>query len=274
MSIKHNVILTIFVFTWVGVLPSVNATSWRRFLYEKVDESDLIAVGVVTDVRAMYGVYNDTRIPHVYKIRVEEVVKGNVGLTEIVTMEEYPTSESAFYVPGERILMFLKKSAIDPEWQNKVKSVVGDEADLLRRRDYYEFVTGKSGCYRLGADKTIVDKYYALDEKKEFNSFSTEEFKARMRKAAEDRRQEILTINPKRRAKIEESQKYLRSTKEIVRISGIKDENERKAAWEKAVNSNDPVVKESARAKKAREQFIKETEERMKHTRVTEVKGE
>lgn len=234
MTIKQIcVIPALLLITMASLAMDSAALSRRKQLFEQVDESTLVVVGIVSDSRTLFEASADGRrlsqLGRIYKITVEKVIKGEGIPKEILIVEKLPsTLESALYLEGDRVLLFLNDITVAPELVAKTKELKGDELALLKQPRHYAPVSGKQGYLYLGLDAKLLGEYQV--SKKEYH---------KRRLSADSKMGDEKTRN----------HKYLQSTEEFVRITNIKDTEERDRAWKKVLDGGDDVLKESARVK-------------------------
>ena len=234
MTIKRIFFAPALVLTMAGsFVANSSALSMHKQLFEQVEQSTLVVVGVVSESRVLFKASDDGRhmsqLGKIYKIKVEKVVKGEGIAEDILIFEKLPlTMESALYSEGDRVLMFLNEASIDPELFAKTKILKGDELTLLREPKHYMVVSGSQGCLYLGLDPKSAVK----------NKVSNSKYYRR-----------AVDIDSKMSPERIKNQKYLQSTEEFVRITKIKNEQDRERAWEKAAAGADELLKESARIK-------------------------
>lgn len=234
MNIKQIAFISFFLFSVViSFAVETQALSRYKPLLEQVDESTLVAIGVVVDSRPLLEVSEDwrhtTQLGTIYMIRLEKVLKGKSIANEVLTFEKLPlTTESAVYSVGNRGLMFLKETRIEPGFKTRTKVLKGDEAKLLEHPLHYAFVSGKQGYLYLGVDSELMQEYKV--SKKTHHKLLLE---------TDSRMSDEKTKN----------QRYLKSTEEFIRILTMENEQDREKAWKQAINGEDTVLKESAQIK-------------------------
>lgn len=222
------VVLAIMVFVVNG-----RALSTQRMLFEKVDESSLVIVGVVVESRTLFETSDDGRqmsqLGRLHIIKIEKVLKGNINSKEIVIPETSPlTMEAALCTEGDRALMFLATATVNHALLSRTRAIKGDEVVLLKQPSCYAFVSGKQGYMYLGVDSELIGKFKTTKK---------------------DLYPVLLNRNLRKSSEGVRNQKYLQSTEGFVRITNIKDKEERRRAWKKVLDGGDDVLKESARAK-------------------------
>ena len=128
-------------------------------LHLKVDESDLVIIGIVSNTRLLSGVAERCEISSnsfsvafpiegmIYQIKVEKILldkrkaKGNRDgkLSDVSAFVSAPfTNASPVCEKGERHLMFLEQADIEPRIVTRHQ---------LKKKDTYEFVFSREGTY-------------------------------------------------------------------------------------------------------------------------------
>lgn len=221
----------------MALVARAEALSRKRLLLEKLNESKIVIIGVVEDDRVLYQGSSEKpdlgELGRIAEVRVEKVLYGEVFQTKISAFINSPlTTESAIYSAGGRYLMFLKDVKLEPGLISKVRKTKDVDPALLTTTSYYSFVLGGQGCLYLGLDSELMDKF-KISRNQYYEILSSMDSAMSVDKAR--------------------NQKYTQSTKELIRIVQIKDQQLQKKAWETALKGSDDILRKSAEQKLAKQ---------------------